>query len=67
MTNKLKTTKLVLKPITEKYVNASNPDLDVCAYVKSYMLETSKFRNENHIEVLHYPLHIIKEYPSTIF
>ena len=22
--------------------------MDVCAYVKSYVLETSKFRNENH-------------------
>ena len=48
MTNKLKTTKRALKPKIVKCVNCSDPTLDVCAYVKSYMLETSKFRNENH-------------------
>ena len=48
ITNKLKTTKRVLKPKIVKCVNSSDPALDVCAYVKSYMLETFKFRNENH-------------------
>ena len=48
ITNKIKTTKRVLKPKVAKCVNASDPALDVCSYSKSYMLETSKFRNENH-------------------
>ena len=46
-TNKQKITKRVLKPKIVKCVKSSDPALDVCAYVKSYMLETSKFRNEN--------------------
>ena len=37
-----------VSPKTEKCVNPSDPALYVCAYVKSYILEISKFRNENH-------------------
>ena len=48
ITNKLKTTKRVLKPKIVKCVSSSDPALDVCPYVKSYLLETAKFRNENH-------------------
>ena len=48
ITIKLKTTKRVLNPRIVKCVNSSNPALDLCVYVKSYMLEISKFRNENH-------------------
>ena len=48
ITNKLKNTMRVLKPKLVKYVNSSDPAFDVCAYVKSYMFETFKFRNENH-------------------
>ena len=48
ITNKLKTTKRVLKPKIVKCVESSDPALDVCSYVKSYLLEAAKFRNENH-------------------
>ena len=48
ITNKLKTTKRDLKPKIVKCVNSSDPALDVCAYVKTYMHETSKLKNENH-------------------
>ena len=47
-TNKLKTIKWVLKLKIVKCVNSYDQALDVCAYVKCYMLETSKFRDENH-------------------
>ena len=47
ITNKLKTVKRILKPKIVNCVNSSDPALDFRAYVKNYMLETSKFRNEN--------------------
>ena len=52
ITNNLKTTKPVVKPKIVKCVNSSDPALDVCSYVKSYMLQTYKFRNENHDNLL---------------
>ena len=45
ITNKVKTTKGVLKLEIVKCVNSSDPVLDFCANVKIYRLETSKFRN----------------------
>ena len=48
ITNKLKTTKRVLKPKIVKCVSSFNTALDVCSYVKRYLLETAKFKNENH-------------------
>ena len=48
ITNNLKTTKRLLKLKIVKYVNFSDPALDVCANAKRNFLETSKLSNENH-------------------
>ena len=39
----------ILKSHVNIVINLLNDlGLDVCAYIKSYIFETSKFRNENH-------------------
>ena len=51
MFKKLNTTRRVPKPKVVECANSSESALDVCAHVKSYMLETSELRNENHVDL----------------